>query len=154
MIRKDALILEGLSTETKPAFSTDVTNGNRFFETDTGETYTMTNGVWVLTNTGSTVVRTTKVGHVETDKTGCASVEYATPFLDTEYAVLLCCQVNEKELVPLEELEELKSERTIPIAHAYNITASGFDIQSLNAKTGLLLAGAVVSWIATRNYNP
>ena len=139
MILLGGWIYEGLSTETKPVLPV-AKNGQIFKELDTGESYHLRNGTWQYVNLGLSFIKATKSGRITTDVNGYYHVAFNTPFIDTNYTVALSCQepgTNQPN-----------------IAQFTNLTINGFDIYTRYSRTGNVVGSAVVSWVATRDYNP
>ena len=139
MIRYGNWVWEGLSTETKPGIAEGANDGHVFKELDTGESYTRVAGVWEYINLGLSFIKATKSGKITTNASGQYHVTFVTPFINDDYTVALTCQDP--------------GNNNTAIAYKKNITSSDFDIQTRN-KNGQALGNQVVSWLATRNYNP
>ena len=139
MILLGGWIYEGLSTEVKPLPPVAL-NGQIFKELDTGESYHLRNGTWQYVNLGLSFIKATKSGRITTDAGGLYTVTFATPFINDQYTVALSC--DDAGL------------GQPAIALFKNLTASGFTIQSRYSRTGNVRPSTVVSWLATRNYDP
>ena len=140
MIKYGNWVWEGLSTETKPGIAEGANDGHVFKELDTGESYTRVAGVWEYINLGLSFIKATKSGRIVTNSSGYYHVTFVTPFIDANYTVALSCEDN-GTIQPA-------------VAGFYNITTSGFDIRSRYTRTGNVRPSTVVSWVATRDYNP
>jgi len=113
----------------------------RFFlkALDTGESYIRRGGTWEYINLGLAFIKATKSGKITTDASGFYHVSFNTDFIDSDYTVAL--STNE-------------AVSNSSMAHFANLTKNGFDIQTRNSQNGNALGNIVVSWLATRNYNP
>lgn len=131
---------EGLSTETKPGAAEGAGDGHVFKELDTGDSYTRVAGTWTCINQGLSFIKATKSGRITTDANGQYHVTFTTAFVSDSYTVALSTD---------------DAGGTQPtIAHFSNIATTGFDIQTRYSRTGNPCPSAVVSWLATRDYNP
>ena len=130
-------VWEGTSLDRASAEASD---GHIFKELDTGESYIRRNGAWENINLGLAFIKATKSGRVTTGAGGLYHVTFTTPFIDANYTVQLSCQE-----MPTKE---------IPVAVKDNLATTGFDIVSYNTVKKAVEAGVVVSWLATRDYNP
>jgi len=133
-------VWEGISTDPKPANGVDgARDGHIFKELDTGESYIRRNGSDYYINLGLSFIKATKSGRITTDANGSYHVSFVTPFINNLYTVALSCQ--EYGTQPA-------------IASFNNIAINGFDIQTRYSRTGNVRPSTVVSWVATRDYNP
>jgi hypothetical protein len=130
-------VWEGLSSERLTVEG--VKDGHIFKELDTGESYIRIAGVWQFINLGLSYIKATKSGRVVTGSGGIYNVSFITPLVDNNYTVALSC-------------EEVGSQPAG--AFFSNLTNIGFRITSRYIKTGNIRPNTVVSWLATRNYNP
>jgi hypothetical protein len=126
--------------EEKPSVIEGANDGHVFKELDTGESYTMVDGVWSFINLGLSFIKATKSGTITTDEDGFYHVEFTTPFINSNYSVQLTCI-------------DLGDEKP-PIAFSSNKDTTGFDIQSRDSKQGDPFGLVNLSWLATRDYNP
>jgi hypothetical protein len=62
--------------------------------------------------------------------------------------------ISDNGVLPIGELAPSDTEYKIPVAYKTNLDSTGFDIQTRDTRTGQSFGGIVVSWLATRNYNP
>jgi len=133
-------VWEGTTDErlTDPFVQENKRDGHVFKELDTGESYLHRGGDWEFINLGLSFIKATKSGRIVTDSGGGYSVVFNTPFIDDSYTVSLSC-------------EEVGS--NFNSAFFDNITVGGFDIIT-RRRQGQLQGGVVVSWLATRDYNP
>jgi len=115
-------------------------NGHIFKQLDTGESYIRISGVWKFINLGLSFIKATKSGSVITNASGFYHVSFATPFINNQYTVTLTCQAV--------------SSNQPPVAFFNNIATNGFDIYTYFSRTGNPRPSTVVSWLATRDYNP
>ena len=139
MILLGGWIWEGLSTETKPVIP-EAKNGQIFKELDTGESYHLRSGTWFYVNLGLSFIKATKSGRIVTDVSGFYNITFSTPFINDQYTVALSCD---------------DAGTTQPAMALFsNITKNGFDIRSRYSRTGNIRPTTVVSWLATRNYDP
>jgi len=139
MILLGGWIYEGLSTDTKP-LPPIAKNGQIFKEVNTGESYHLRAGVWEYVNLGLSFIRATKSGMVTTDASGVFNVSFDTPFINNQYCVSLT----------VEDGGTVKP----TIAGFKNIATNGFTIQTRNSVSGVTVGNVLVSWVATRSYNP
>ena len=140
MILLNGWIYEGVSTETKPSTLTGARSGQIFKELDTGESYQFFNDVWQFINLGLSFIKATKSGRITTDGTGVYNVSFVTPFINSLYTVALSTQDD--------------GTNHPSIASFSNISNGGFRITTRYSRTGNLRPNTVVSWLATRDYNP
>lgn len=114
-----------------------VKNGRICKVLDTVDMYMRVSGQWVSLNHSFT--NPTKSGIITTDPEGLFHVAFVMPFNIGYYTVALTCENN----------------LTYPsiAAYFYNMTVNGFDIVTRN-RNGVNVGGLVVSWIATRDFNP
>ena len=131
-------VWEGTSLDMDSANAKD---GHIFKQLDTGESYIMRKGKWHFINLGLSFIKATKSGRVTTDANGYYHVIFTTPFINNQYTVALSCQ-------------KLSGPSIVPIAFFDNLTINGFDIYTINSRSGAVVANQVVSWLATRDYNP
>ena len=129
-------VWEGTSLDMDSANAKD---GHIFKQLDTGESYIMRKGKWHFINLGLSFIKATKSGRVVTDANGNYHVTFTTPFINDQYSVALSCQ---------------DSGTSPAIASKLNKTINGFDIYTINSRSGAVVANQVVSWLATRDYNP
>ena len=140
MKRYGNLIWEGLSTETKPTVADGAGDLQFFKELDTGDTYERQGGEWINISAGLSFIKASKSGRITTGAGGTYAVVFGIAFKDDAYTVALSCQDNGS---------------TSPVIVTFSaLTAAGFTITTRNARTGLVVGGIVVSWLATRNYDP
>ena len=132
-------VWEGVSTETKPTDETGGMDGQFFKEFDTGEAYIRVNGVWICINLGLSFIRATKSGRITTDANGFYRIAFTTPFINNLYTVAFSSEDRGNQPV---------------VAFFSNILTTGFDIQTRNTRSGQPEGSVVVSWLATRDYNP
>ena len=135
-------VWEGLSTESKPTYGEGARDGHFYKELDTGESYIRVNGEFTYINLGLSFIKATKSGIVTTDAYGQYHVEFSTPFIDDSYSVVLSCG------------DQDWGAYFGAIAYTYDLTDGGFYIQTRNIRAGGALGGVVVSWLATRDYDP
>jgi len=140
MILLGGWIYEGLSTETKPTLATGALNGQIFKELDTGESYHLRHGVWHYVNLGLSFIKATKSGRITTDASGIFDVVFATPFINDQYTVALTC--------------EYSGTKTLGVAFFSNLASTGFRITTYDTAKKAVIGDTVVSWLATRNYDP
>ena len=133
-------VWEGLSTEPRPTYAEGARDGHIYKELDTGESYIRLDGTWNFINLGLSFIKATKSGRITTDADGLYTISFTTPFINNEYTVALSC--------------EDAGGAKMPIAYFKNISISGFIIQTRHAVSGIAMGNVVVSWVATRNYNP
>ena len=133
-------VWEGLSTEL-PTSGQGAMDGHIFKAIDTGESYIRRYGAWVLINLGLSQIAATKSGRIITDENGVYDVTFVTQIINDEYTVALSCE------------DSAKAESVI-VASFSNITATGFRITTRDSRSGQAVGDVVVSWLATRNYNP
>jgi hypothetical protein len=131
-------VWEGVSTEAKPV-QPEAQNGHIFKELDTGESYTMVAGDWIYINLGLAFVKATKSGRVTTDAGGESVVTFNTPFIDNVYSIVLSVKDDGGKT---------------PTASMIDRTPEGFKIITRNSTSGQKEGGVIVSWLATRDYNP
>ena len=60
---------------------------------------------------------------------------------------------SDNGIEPIGTVVASQTEFMIPLAFKFNLTASGFDIQT-RSNSGMPMGGITVSWLATRHYNP
>jgi len=130
------LVWKGLASE-KPSIS--AADGQFYMELDTGDVYFHRNGAWEYSEAGLSFIKATKSGIVTTDANGLYNVVFETPFVDASYTVALTIQ---------------NGEVTPGIAGFSDIAATGFTIHTRDSRSGQSKGNTVVSWLATRNYNP
>jgi len=135
-------VWEGLSTEDRPTYEEGARDGQFYKELDTGESYIRINGIFTFINLGLSFIKATKSGRVITDAQGSYHVTFATPFISTEYSVVLSCE------------DQDWGGYYGAIAYKYNLETTGFDITTKDTKHGDNLGGVTVAWLATRHYNP
>lgn len=140
MIRRGNLLWEGISTESKPTIRDGAGDGQFLKLLDTGETFERRAGVWINLDVGLSFIKATKSGRITTDSNGFYHVAFTTPFIDNLYTVALSTE-DRGEVKPA-------------MAFFSNIATTGFDIQTRDSKLGKVFGGIIVSWLATRNYNP
>ena len=115
-------------------------DGHIFKESDTGESYIHRNGDWEFINLGLSFIKATKSGRITTEVNGKYHIDFVTPFISDDYTVALSCQYAKF--------------RKIPVAVFDNLTPTGFDIITYDTNKKRVQGGVVVSWLATRDYNP
>jgi hypothetical protein len=115
-------------------------DGHIYKELDTGESYVRVSGEWKNINLGLSFIKATKSGLVTTNASGVYAVVFTTPFISDEYTVAFGIRDAGSSMVVA--------------AYFSDITPGGFSIQTRNVRTGLPVGDVVVSWLATRNYNP
>ena len=140
MILLGGWIYEGLSTETKPTLALGAKNGQIFKELDTGESYHLRGGTWKYVNLGLSFIKATKSGRITTNASGLYTVTFATPFINNEYTVALTC--------------EYSASKVLAVGYFSNLSASGFTITTYDVVKKAIVGDTVVSWLATRNYDP
>ena len=113
-------------------------NGQWFSALDTGNEYFRVSGAWVADPTG--FIKATKSGRITTDENGVYSVVFETALADTNYTVALST--------------DDAPETNETLAHFSDLTTTGFTIHTRSVKNGHPAGSVVVSWLATRNYNP
>ena len=133
-------VWEGTSVEPRPTDAEGARDGHIIKELDTGESYIRRSGVWTFINLGLSFIKATKSGRITTDADGQYHVSFVTPFINNEYTVAMSCE-DRGQLKPVS-------------AYFSNIAIEGFDIQTREAPNGQAVGSIVVSWLATRNYNP
>jgi hypothetical protein len=133
-------VWEGLSTDGFPTYADGARDGHFLKQLDTGESYIRVLSDWQFINLGLSFIKATKSGSITTNAGGAYHVTFTTPFISADYTVALSCH----------DLGAVKP----PIAFFSNITATGFDIQTRDSKKGNPFGSVVVSWVATRSYNP
>ena len=131
------IVWEGVGEH--PSFSEGARDGHFLKENDSGESYFFKGGEWVYINLGLSFIKATKSGKIVTGENGFYHVSFNTQFVNDQYSVAL-------------STEDTNGEK-ITDANFYNIQNNGFDIYTRD-KNGILVAGIVVSWLATRHYNP
>ena len=131
------IVWEG--TGTHPTYEEGARDGHFLKEIDTGESYFRKGDLWAYINLGLSFIKATKSGNIDTDGAGYIHVSFTTPFINNEYSVALSCQ----------DTGETKATN----AYWGNLATTGFDIYTRN-KSGTLEPNSLVSWVATRNYNP
>jgi hypothetical protein len=131
-------IWEGLSTEIKPTYAEGARDGHLFKELDKGLTYIRRLDVWESMNVGLSFIMATKSGKITTNSSGYFDVVFNTPFIDDNYIVTLTCGYStSKTAIPTFDI----------------IFNTGFRIWTKRTN-GNTEPNVVVSWLATRNYNP
>jgi hypothetical protein len=133
-------VWEGLSTEPRPTTEQGARDGHILKELDTGESYIRVEGTWIFINLGLSFIKATKSGTITTDTNGFYHVAFVTPFISAAYSVALSTR-------------DTGTNQPV-VAHFTNIAVSGFDIYTKYSRTGNPVGGRVVSWLATRDYNP
>lgn len=140
MKRYGNLIWEGVSTEPKPGISDGAGDGHIMKELDTGDTYERRSGVWINVSSGFSFIRATKSGRITTNANGDYHVTFVTPLINSLYSVVLATD---------------DSGGTQPTLAFYsNLSTTGFDIKTRYSRTGNPRGNVVVSWLATRDFNP
>lgn len=127
-----------MSTETKPTLSTGGKNGQVFKELDTGESYHLRDGVWQYINLGLSFIKATKSGKATTNGDAYAHVTFTTPFINNEYSIALSVEAAAWPFM----------------ASFAEQTKEGFDLYTRDTRNGAAWPNGVVSWLATRDYNP
>lgn len=117
----------------------EIADGQFFKQLDTGESYFRRNGEWAFINLGLSYIKATKSGLVTTDASGVSEVVFNTPFIDDDYTVALTCDDPGKNY--------------LTVAYKSVVVSTGFTIQTRD-KNGHASGNVIVSWLATRNYNP
>jgi hypothetical protein len=124
-------------TDTLPG----IAGGHIYKQLDTGESYIRVSGAWEYINLGLAFIKATKSGRVTTDGSGIAEITFNTPFINNEYSIALSCE--DPGGPPVRGA----------IAYKYDRAPTGFKIITRNT-SGIPVGGIVVSWLATRDYNP
>jgi len=139
MICYGNLIWEGLSTETKPTANSF--DGQTFKELDTGNVFYKILGQWTNVHTGESFIAATKSGKITTDSQGNYNVSFNTPFADNNYIVTLTVMYG------------TWGGALGAIAYKDNLTTTGFTIRCRSLQKDPL-PNVVVSWLATKIFNP
>lgn len=106
--------------------------------TDNGRQYHRVSGQWIDMELGLSFAPPTKSGSTLTDVDGTAAIAFGTPFVDSQYIVMLTC------LDP--------GGTQTAVAFVETKTKDGFTVQAKN-KNGNPAGMATVTWLATRIYN-
>lgn len=130
-------VWEGLQSEME---GVDAKDGQVYKQLDTGESYIHRDGSWQFINLGLSFIKATKSGRITTDANGIYNVSFITAIADTNYTVALTCEDN--------------GTNQPAIAAFSSLTVNGFRITTRYSRTGNIRASTVVSWVATRDYNP
>jgi hypothetical protein len=133
-------VWEGLSIEDFPSYEEGARDGHYIKLLDSGESYIRVEGEWEYINLGLAFIKATKSGKITTDATGHYSVSFNTPFINYEYTVALSIKYPGDKIARLATFD--------------NVNTNGFDIIVTDAKGDPITNTEVVSWLATRNYNP
>jgi len=137
-------VWEAVSTESLPSYEDGARDGHFLKLLDTGESYIRVDGSWEYINLGLAFIKATKSGRVTTDINGEAHVDFVVPLINTEYGIMLTIHY------PTDGF----GNRNGAVAYKRNLTVDGFDIIVLDTKQGDPFEGLLVSWLATRDYNP
>lgn len=133
-------VWEGTSVEPRPTAEQGAFDGHIFKELDTGESYIRRYGVWEFINLGLSFIKATKSGRITTNASGIYNVTFTTPFINNLYTVALSCEYNPSKV--------------LAVAYWSNIATNGFTITTYDVVKKDIVGNTVVSWLATRDYNP
>jgi hypothetical protein len=139
MILYSNFVWEGLSTGTKPTYEEGARDGHLFKELDKGLTYIRRLGIWESMGVGLSFIMATKSGLITTNSSGYYDVIFVTPFINDQYTVSLTCKDGTSTKVTIVTFD--------------SIATGGFRIWTRKTN-GNIQPNVIVSWLATRNYNP
>ena len=131
-------VWEVLSTDPWPTAKQGAMDGQFLKQLDTGECYVLRYGKWESVNLGLSFLKATKSGCVITDGDGYAHVTFNTPFIGDDYTATL--SPGSSPWPYMCSFDEIKKD--------------GFDVYTRDTRNGAAKGNALVSWQATRNYNP